>query len=836
VLNYGTKPQVHSSTRKAGPTTSRKKENSVQNVWRDFQFGLRLLWKNRIFTSIAVVALALGIGPTTAIFSVVYATLLAPLPYHEPDRIVMIWSKVNEHRNVTAAATYLEWKRQSTSFETMAAWTGGQMSLTSSGQPEQVQTEPGTPGFLYTLGQPFLLGRDFLPEEGEVGRDHEVILTYRLWKNRFGADRNILNQSIRLNGEPYTVVGVLAPGATDRVRSELYLPLSFKPEQINHEFHWLLVLARLKPGVTLTQANADMDSVTHHIAEVFPKSNQGWTASVEPLQNDFLDRDVKRALWMLLGAVGFVLLIACANVANLLLARGTVRQREIAVRASLGATRGQLFRQLLTESLALATIGGALGVSLAWIFLKVIMALIPPYTLPSEAEVGLNGPVLLFTLATTMLSGVLFGCAPALQAVRLNLNETLKEGGHATTGVGRHRVRHALVLAEFSLALTLLAAAGLAVHSFWNLTHVDMGFRTDHILTFRLPMPPDRLKSPEQITVFYQQLIERVQALPGVTAVSASTGMPVEGTNFGMPFDIVGKPVADRSQRPGAGFNQVTPGFFSTFGIRIARGRAFTEADAAGGQPVAVVNSTFVQRYFPNVDPLTQQISVEQLIPGVTNLGPPINWQIVGVYEKVRNGGPRDGGFPEIDVPFAQSPWPSAGLAVRTAGDPATMTSSIAAVMRSVDPDLPMADVKTMDQILDESRGGDRFGAVLFGGFAVIALFLAAFGIYGVMSFAVAQRTHEIGLRMALGAGQSQVLRLILKEGLVLGLIGLVIGLAGSYGIGRIMRGMWYGIGSLDPIAFSLVAALLMLAALFACYFPARRATQVDPMAALRQD
>jgi putative ABC transport system permease protein len=808
----------------------------VRNVWRDLQFGLRLLWKNPVFTSVAVLALALGIGANTAIFSVVYATLLAPLPYHQPDRIVMVWSKVRGNRNVTAAGTYLEWKRQSTAFESMAAWTGGQMSLTSSGQPEQVQSEPGTPGFLEVLGQPFLMGRDFLPEEGEVGQDHEVILTYRLWKNRFGGDRDIIGRQVRLNGEAYTVVGVLTPGATDRVRSELYVPLSFKPEQINHEFHWLLVMARLKPGVSLAQANADLDSVTKHIAEAFPKSNQGWSASVEPLQNDFLSRDTQRALWMLLGAVGFVLLIACANVANLLLARGTVRQREIAVRASLGATRRQLFSQFLVESLVLAAIGGALGVGLAWGLLQVITALMPPYTLPSEADVRLNVPVLLFTMGATMFAGVLFGCAPALQAVRLNLNETLKEGGRTGISIGRHRVRHALVLAEFVLALTLLAAAGLAVRSFWNLTHVDMGFRTDHILTFQLPMPSERLKTPEEITSFYGQLSERVRALPGISAVSVSTGMPVEGTGFGMPFDIVGKPVADRSQRPGAGVNMVTPGFFSTFGIRISRGRAFTEADTAGGLPVAVVNSTFVKRYFPNVDPLTQQISVEQLIPGITNLGPPINWQIVGVYENVRNGGPKGEGFPEIDVPFAQSPWPSVSMAVRTVVIPDTMSKSIAAILRSVDPDLPMAEVKTMDQLLEESVGGDRFSAVLFGGFALIALCLAAFGIYGVMSFAVAQRTHEIGLRMALGAGQSEVLKLILKEGITLGLIGLVIGFACSYGIGRVMRGMWYGIGSLDPIAFGVVAAALLLSALLACYVPARRATQVDPMAALRQE
>ena len=808
----------------------------MRNLWRDLQFGLRLLWKSPGFTSVAVLALALGIGANTSIFSVVYATLLAPLPYHQPDRIVMVWSFVGGRRNGIAAGDFLDWKRQNTSFESIAAWTGRQMSLSISNHPEQVEAEPATPGFLGVLGQPLLLGRDFLPEEGDLGKDHEVIFTYRLWKNRFGGDRELLGKQVRMDGEQYTVVGILAPGATDRVQSELYIPLAFRPNQINHEFHWLLAMARLKSGVTVAQANADMQSVTKHIAEEFPKSNQGWSASVEPLQNDFLNRDTIRALWILLGAVGFVLLIACANVANLLMARGTARQREVAVRGALGATRGQLFGQFLTESLALAGIGGALGVGLAWAFLKAILALMPPFTLPSEADVTLNIPVLLFTLGATMLAGVLFGCAPAFQAMHLNLNETLKEGGRGGVGAAKHRVRHALVLAEFSLALTLLAAAGLAVHSFWNLTHVDMGFRTDHILTFGLPMPTDRRPQPQQMLTFYQQMIERVQALPGVTSASVSTGMPVQGTNFGMPFDIVGKEVADRSQRPGAGFNMVTPGYFPTFGVRVTRGRAFTEADSAGGMPVAIVSSDLVKKYFPNVDPLTQRLSVEQLIPGVANLGPPIAWQIIGVYENVRNGGPKEGGFPEIDVPFAQSPWPGVQMAVRTVGDPANMSKSIAAVISSLDPDLPMANVKTMDQLLEASMGGDRFGAVLFGTFAVIALLLAAFGIYGVMSFGVAQRTQEIGLRMALGAGSSQVLGMILKEGMTLGAIGLAIGLLASWGVARLMRNLLFGIGSIDYGAFSAVAAILMLSAFLACYLPARRATQVDPMAALRQD
>ncbi|MGA2430603.1 MAG: ABC transporter permease [Candidatus Acidiferrum sp.] len=808
----------------------------MRNRWRDLLFGMRLLWKNPGFTSIAVLALALGIGANTAIFSVVYATLLAPLPYNQPDRIVMVWSKVNTRRNGVSAGDFLDWQRQNTTFESIAAWTGRQMSLSTSALPEQVRAEPCTPGFLHVLGQPFLLGRDFLPEEGQLGKDLEVIFTYRLWKHRFGGDKSILGQQVRMDGLQYTVVGVLAPGATDRVQSELYVPLAFKPEQLNHEFHWILVMARLKPGVTVAQANADMDSVTQHIATEYPKSNQGWSASVEPLQNDFLNRDVIRALWILLGAVGFVLLIACANVANLLLARGTARQKEVAVRGALGATRAQIFGQFLTESVALASIGGALGIALAWAFLKGIVALMPPFTLPSEADVTLNIPVLLFTLAATMLSGILFGCAPAFQAVRLNLNDTLKEGGRSGSGSGKHKVRYALVLTEFALALTLLAAAGIAIHGFWGLTHVDMGFRTDHVLEFHLPMPADRLKTPEEMTAFYRNLIERVQALPGVVSASASTGIPIYGTNFGMPFDIVGKAVADRSQRPGAGFNMVSPGYFQTFGIRIAKGHAFTEADVAGGAPVAIVNSAFVKKYFPNTDPLTQQLAVEQIVPGTAKLGDVIQWQIVGVYENVRNGGPKGDGFPEIDVPFAQSPEPDVTMAVRTLSQPESLSKSIAAVIQSLDPDLPMADVKTMDQVLDESMGGDRFGAVLFATFAGVALILAAFGIYGVMAFAVAQRTHEIGLRMALGAAPSQVLGLILREGMTLGLIGLVIGFFGAWGAGRLMKGLFYGSGSLDLPAFSAVGAVLLLSALIACYVPARRATQVDPVTALRQD
>ena len=808
----------------------------MMNLVHNLRFGFRLLAKNLGFTSVALLALTLGIGANTAIFSVVYATLLAPMPYPNPDQLVMVWSKTNGNNNGVSAGDFLDWKNQNKLFQNMIAWTGGSFSLSTGGHPEQIRARIVSPGSFDMVGEPLKLGRDFLPEEGQVGRDHVVVMTHKLWVERFGSDPKIIGQKIRMNGETYTVVGVLAAGQPDRLESHLFVPLAFKPDQINHDFHWLLVMGRLKPGVTLQQANADMDSVTRHIAEIYPVSNKGWGATVEQLQNDFISPELIKNIWLLMGAVAFILLIACVNVANLLLARGTVRQKEIAVRASLGATRRQLFAQFLTESLALSAIGGVLGIGLAWAMLRVIVVMMPPFTLPSEADVHLNLPVLFFTLAVSLLSGILFGCAPAFQTARMNLSDTLKEGGRSASSAGRHGLRRGLVVVEFALALTLLAGAGLVIHSFWKLSRVDLGFRQDHILTFGLPVPNDRFSKPEQINAFYRQLLEKIGALPGISSISVSTGMPLQGTNFGMPFSIVGQPVGDLSSRPGAGFTMVTPEYFRTFGISISKGRVFTSQDLAGNVPVAIVNDAFVKKYLSSLDPLKQRLSIEQLIPGQTKLGPALEWQIVGVYHNVHNGGIRGDGFPEVNVPFSQSPWPQAAIAVRTAGDPASMTKSIAAVVLSIDPDLPLDQVKTMDQIVDESLSGDRFGTVLFGSFAAVALLLAAIGIYGVMSFAVAQRTHEIGLRIALGASPAQVLRLVLREGILLALGGLLLGLGGAYFVGRLMKSLLYQVNAMDPTAVSAVTAVLLLSALLACYIPARRATQVDPMVALRDE
>jgi predicted permease len=467
--------------------------------------------------------------------------------------------------------------------------------------------------------------------------------------------------------------------------------------------------------------------------------------------------------------------------------------------------------------------------------LKVLMIVMPPYTLPSEADVTLSVPVLLFTLACTMLAGILFGCFPAWRASSVSLNETLKEGGRSGSSRSHNRLRQALVISEFGLALTLLAGAGLAIHSFWNLARVDLGVRTDHILTFFLPFQNSRFSDSKQIVTFYRQLLEKTQALPGVTHAEVATGTPIQGTGFGMPFNVVGTEQKDAGARQGAAFQMVTPDFFKTFDIQIVKGRSFTEQDIEGSPRVAMVNENFSRKYLAG-DPIGKRLVIEQLIPGVTKLGPSMEWEVVGVIHNVRSGGPRGDDYSEITIPFYQSPWPNVGMAVRTSADPGAMTKTIAGVLSSMDPNIAMANIRTMDQIVDESLLGDRFVVLLFAIFAGTALLLAAIGIYGVMAFAVAERTREIGLRVALGAGHSQVLQLILKEGIVLALIGLGLGLVGALFIGRAIRSTLYGVGTVDFTAFAAVSIILLASALLACYVPAQRATKVDPMVALRYE
>src|SRR5256712_3759181 len=802
---------------------------------QNLSYGLRTLIKNKAFAGTAVLTLALGIGATTAIFSVVYA-VFEPMPYPKSDQLVMVWTTARGNRISVLAGEYLDWKQRSSSFQGMGAWSGGSFNVGSSDRPEQVAGSLRTPGFFTMEGLPMMWGRDFLPEEGQPGRDHVVILSHRLWSRHFAEDRTILGREIRMNGEPYTVVGILPPGIHDRFNSQLWVPLVLQSEQIDRNPRPVLVMARLKNGVSRAQAQAEMSGIAQQLQNEHPKSNANRGVSVELLHLDFLTDATRRNLWMLLGAVGFLLLISCVNVANLLLARGTSRQREVALRAALGASRGRLFAQFLTESLVLAVLGGALGVLLAGIIIDLIEAIMPPVgtMLPSEADIRISIPVLLFTIAVTTTAGLLFGSAPAWQATRLDLSEVLKLGGRTGSGGARRNARRALVIAEFSLALILLASGGLALKSFWNLTRIDLGIRTDHVLSFRLPVPDQRLKSPDEMRSYYRQMLEKIQAVPGVRNAAAMTGVPAGASGSGVRLTIVGQPVANPSERPNSTIQTVTPGYVDTLGIRVTKGRSIEEHDTEASVRVAMVNEYFVNRYLRGADPLSQRIMMDVQRPGAPP-SKPVEWQIVGVFHDVRGAGVRED-YSEIDVPFSQIPWPRVSVVLRTDGDPKSVIKSVGAAVNSVDPDMPLAGVRTIDEIVSESLAIDRFSVVLFASFGALGLLLAAVGIYGVMAFGVAQRTHEFGIRIALGAQRSGVIGQVLKEGTVLAIIGGLIGFGGAYLVGRAMQSTLYGVSPLDVRAFGAVFFLLLLSAWLACLLPALRASRVEPLVALRHD
>jgi putative ABC transport system permease protein len=817
-----------------GPN-SRSGERSImwlQHAGRSFRFGLRMLLKNPALSLTVLLTLALGIGANTAMFTIDYAVFLAPLPYPHSEQLVTIQSTFQGHRDWVTAGDFLDWKEQSTVFQDMNAWTGGGFNVATQGEPENVGASHVTTGFYRMMGERFYLGRNFLPEEGVAGKDHVVILTYKMWK-RLGADPKILNTAIDLDGEPYTVVGVLSPGARDR-DALISVPLVFNSDQLNHDYHWINVIGRLKPGINFTQAQTETNVIAKRIAQAYPKSSHGWSVTVEPLGSSSVSEDRKSTLWLLLGAVALVLLIACVNVANLLLANGTTRRKEVAVRRALGGSRTAIFAQFLTESLLLAFAGASLGVATAYVMLKGLIVVMPAHTLPPQADLRLNMPVLLFTLAIASTAGILSGCAPAWFASRIDPCEAMKEGGRSGTGVDRHRLRRLLVLSEFALALTLLAGAGLVIHSFWNLVQVDLGLRTDHILTFVMVAPETRSKEPEQIVSYYHRILESIRSVPGVSHATVMSGMPLDVPGFSMPFTIAGQP-SDPAQRPGAVVQQITPDYFRTFGVRLAKGRVFTEQDNATSMKVAMVNEDFVRHFLSGAGPLRQRLVMQQFIPGVTKLGPAVEWQIVGVYHTVRSFGPRRDDA-EIDIPFWQIPWDSASIGVRTAEDPASMTKSIAAAVHAVDPQMALTEVRTMDEVRDEMFANDRFTMLLFICFAMVALLLASVGIYGVMAFSVAQRSQEMAIRVALGATRSRVITLIIKEGLILCMLGSALGLIGAYLIGRTMQSMLYGVGAMDFSVFSAAAFLLLIAALLACFVPARRAASADPMQALRAE
>jgi putative ABC transport system permease protein len=808
-------------------------------LWSDLKLAVRGLIRAPGLSAAAVLALALGIGPNTAIFSIVYATLLAPLPFRDPDQLVRVTPMAGNAQDRASAAEYLEWKKRATSFQALEAFRPGRtLNLAIGDAPEIVIARQVTPGGHRMLSERMFLGRDFRADEDQPGKQHVVLLTHRLWRERFGADRDIIGRDIRMDSIPYTVVGVLEPGSWDRTPANVWIPISFTPAEIaNRQLHPLIVDGRLKPGVTVEQAQQEMNTIAADLARQFPDSYAGRTVRLVPLDTAILNSSrtmvagtgLQPLLWSLLAAVSFVVLMACVNVANLLLSRGVTRERETAIRAALGATRGRLMRLALIEGVVLAAIGGALGVVASVWILQGILAMLPPFTLASTVDPKLNLQVLLFALGATMFAGALSGSAQAWQAGRTNFNDTLKQAGRGGTGHGRRRLLHALVVVEFALAVTLLGGAGLTILSFWNRTQVDLGVRTDQILTFGLPVNEGRFSSPAEIDVFYQQLLEKFQAVPGVAKASVSTGLPLLG--FGIPskFSVVGQPEDKRSSRPSVGVQMVTPEYFETFGIRMLQGRALNDRDGMSAQRVAVVNERFVRLFLNGQDPVGQRVAMDES-------GSRVEWHIVGVFRDVSNveqfGEPK---APQMYVPFAQSPRPQATVAVRTTTRPELLRSSLAAAVHAVDPQLPLVSIQTMEQIVGGRLAPDRFNIMLYGGLAALALLLATIGIYGVMAFTVMQRTAEIGLRMALGAGHNQVRLQILREGATLATVGLILGLMGAYVLGRTMQSMLFGTGALNLPVILATGLVLLGTALAACYVPARRASAVDPLIALRQ-
>ncbi len=812
----------------------------MNELFQDIRYGFRSLLKSPGFTIVAVATLAVGIGANTAIFSFVDGVLLKPLPYADADRIVRVLEKPpGGGRNGISTLNYLDWAKENKVFEYMAAQTGGSVTLTGVEEPVRLREFQVSAHYFDIFVIKPVLGRTFAPGEDQTGKDHVAVISNALWSTQFGADPKLVGRTILLDGVPTTVIGILpAGGAFDRGYAQIWRPLAFEPENMTRNFHWFGAYAKLKRGVTLKQAQAQMDAIGARIAKDYPDSNKGWGVAVDRFSETIVGSGLRRALYVLLTAVGMVLLIGCANLANLSLARGTAREREVAIRSSLGAGRWRLVRQFLTESVVLSVIGGTLGLVLGYLTMLGLKLALPPFALPREAIVAMDGRVLLFTLALAVLTGILFGLAPAIQATRPDLAGSMKEGGRgASAGGARHRVRSALVVAEVALAFVLLTGAGLLMRSFFGILHVDLGLDTTNVITANLPISEKRFPDLEQLNSYLRQVVDHVQALPGVRGVALTSALPMQGWGYGMPFQIAGRPMVDRANRPACFFKMVSPSYFRTLGMRLLKGRALSAGDGKGAPPVTVINETMAKKYFPNEEPLGKRILIQEIVPGKTQLGSEIAWQVVGVVadEMVGSLDAKEGS-PGVYVSNEQSPVFSESLVVRAAMNPALLQRAISKAVHEVDKDQSVAEMKTLDQIKTESMAGDRLQSMLMMVFAAIAVLLSAIGIYGVISYSVVQRTHELGIRAALGASSGDQLELILRNGMLMAGIGLVLGFGGALGLTRLIASMLYDVGTRDPATMAVVAAVLASVALFACYIPAYRASKVDPMVALRYE
>ncbi|HEX8072780.1 MAG TPA: ABC transporter permease [Pyrinomonadaceae bacterium] len=810
-------------------------------LWPDVRYGARVLWQRPGFTAVTVLTLALGIGANTAIFSLVRAVLLRPLNYPEPEQLVMVWEEeraIGAERETPAPANYADWKTQSQSFADMAAIDQRVYNLTGDGEPERVFGFGVTANFFPLLGARAALGRVFTTEEDRPDAAKVVVLSHGFWQSRYGGDAAVLGRNVLLNGEPHTVVGVMpADFQFERPDVQLWTPVAFTPEQLARRgLHYLEVLARLKPGVTVAQANADVQALMQRVAAAYPDDAMGVSANVIPLHEQ-LAGDVRRPFTVLLVAVALVLLIACANVAGVLLSRAAARQREIAVRAALGASRWRIVRQLLTESVLLGVLGGTGGALLAlWTF-SFLQQMIPP-GLRAATTLKLDLPVLGFTLAVSLVAGVIFGLAPALAAARTELNEALKQGGgRGVFGMAQRRLRGAFVVAQVALALVLLIGAGLLLQTLYKLRGQYADLRPEHVLTARTQLMGERYRTHAQRVAFFDQVLARVAHLPGVVAAGYTTAAPLLQKGGANGLVLEGRE-ADPNAAWNANHRQVSADYFRAIGLALREGRGFDERDDERAVPVAVINETMARAYWPGESALGKRFKV-----GEQTGQPPKNpWlTIVGVVADVRQMGADAPVKAEMYVPYRQTEpyggmFPPRDLVVRTAGDPVALVAAVRNAVHEVDAYQPLANVRTMSEVLSRETAQRRLGMVLLAAFAVLALLLAALGIYGVLSFFVVQHTPEIGVRMALGAQTADVLRLVIGKGMRLALAGVGLGLAGAFALTRLLRNQLFGVQPADPLTFTLIALLLTAVALLACYLPARRATRVDPMVALRYE
>jgi len=803
---------------------------------QDLRYALRSLRSSPTFAAMAIATIALAIGANTAMFSFVNAVVLNPLPYPDPERLVLVAEKRPDGgNNGISTLNYLDWAEQQTVFEYLAALTGWGATYTGGDAPEQLTGGRATVQYFDVTGAQVVLGRKFVAGEDKVGNDHVVLLSNALWRSRFGADPTIVGRSLTLDGEPYTVVGVLAPGAAfDLAGRQIWKPLAFEPSNMTRDFHWFIAFAKLKAGVSLEQAQTAMDLIGKRIADAYPASNKGWSVAVNPLTEQMVNPNVRTATLALFGATAFVLLIGCANLANLSLARGVALRREVAVRASLGATRWRLARQFLTENMLLSLCGGTLGLGIGYAAMLGIKSMVPQGYLP-PVDIGMDSRVLLFALATTVLTGILFGLAPAIQATRTNLAEPMKEGGQGTTpSGGGARVRSGLVVAEVALAFVLLVGSGLLLRSLFGLLAVDPGFDATNVLTATLPISTTQHPDPKELNQYLRSIREAVAAVPGVRETALTSALPLHGWGYGMPYQIANREVVDRAKRQAVFFKMVTPSYFDALHIRVTAGRALADTDVAGSPPVAVINETLAKRDFPNESPIGQRLLVEQIVPGQTALGADIAWEIVGVIKDEKISSLDDTRSAGMYVTMEQSPVYVADLIVRAAVDPGTLEKAVTAAVASVNKDQALAGTQTLQQITDQSLVTNRLQASLLAVFAGMALLLAAAGIYGVIAYAVTQRTHELGIRAALGATAGSLQRLVFRGGMKLAGLGLAIGFVVSLAVARLLQSILFGVGPRDPLTIAVVAIVLAAVAAAACFVPARRATKVDPIVALR--